>query len=81
MVKCATRLSLFPVLLQAGFNVHGFDVYPPSIDKFTEMGGKGGVNVAEAVKDAEVVVLMVVNAIQAADVLFGLGAAKGNSIH
>lgn len=44
------------------------------------MGGKGGSNIAEAVKGAEVVVLMVVNAVQAADVLFRLGAANGKSV-
>lgn len=69
------------MLLQAGFSVHGFDVHPPSIAKFSSMRGRGSSSVVEAVKDADVVNLMVANVTQAADVLFGQGAAEGTVIH
>ncbi|KZL83569.1 ketose-bisphosphate aldolase class-ii family protein [Colletotrichum incanum] len=64
-------------LLRSGFAVHGYDVYEPAIDKFTANGGnasKAG-SPAEAAKGADILVLMVQNAAQADDVLFGSGKA------
>lgn len=62
-------------LLRAGFAVQGYDVCAPAIDKFLANGGKssGAVSASEAVRDAQVVVLMVQNASQADDILFGAG--------
>lgn len=64
-------------LVKAGFNVSGYDVYEPSIKKFVAVGGtaRAAVSPAEAAEGAEVLVLMVQNAAQAEDVLFGTGAA------
>lgn len=64
-------------LVKAGFNVSGYDVYEPSIQKFVAGGGKAiaATSPAEAAEGAEVLVLMVQNAAQAEDVLFGTGAA------
>lgn len=64
-------------LVKAGFDVWGYDVYEPSIQKFVAVGGKAraAVSPAEAAGDAEVLVLMVQTAAQAEDVLFGTGAA------
>lgn len=64
-------------LVKAGFNVWGYDVYEPSIQKFVAGGGKAiaATSPAEAAREAEVLVLMVQNAAQAEDVLFGAGAA------
>ncbi len=60
-------------LLRAGFTVHGYDVYAPAIDKFLAHGGKalGAASASEATRDAQVVILMVQNAAQADDILFG----------
>lgn len=64
-------------LVRAGITVHGYDVYPPAIDKFVTKGGKAfaASTPADAAKDAEILVLMVQNAAQADDVLFGAGKA------
>lgn len=64
-------------LVKAGFNVSGYDVYEPSIQKFVAIGGKASaaVSPAEASEGAEILVLMVQTAAQADDVLFGAEAA------
>lgn len=64
-------------LLRAGFAVHGYDVYEPAIDKFVANGGNASKasSPAEAAKGADILVLMVQNAAQADDVLFGSGKA------
>ncbi|GKT87372.1 LOW QUALITY PROTEIN: ketose-bisphosphate aldolase class-II family protein [Colletotrichum tofieldiae] len=64
-------------LLRSGFAVHGYDVYEPAIDKFVANGGNASKasSPAEAAKGADILVLMVQNAAQAEDVLFGSGKA------
>ncbi|OLN87249.1 putative oxidoreductase YgbJ [Colletotrichum chlorophyti] len=64
-------------LLRAGFAVHGYDVYEPAVDKFLVNGSNAAKarSPAEAAKGADVLVLMVQNAGQADDVLFGSGNA------
>lgn len=60
-------------LLRAGFQVQGFDLSPLSISKFVENGGTAAKNANDAIKGADVVLLMVQNASQATDVLLGSG--------
>ncbi|EFX05591.1 ketose-bisphosphate aldolase class-ii family protein [Grosmannia clavigera kw1407] len=62
-------------LLRAGYAVHGFDIFPAAVDKFLAHGGQGtrADCPAAAARDANVVILMVQNALQAEDVLFGSG--------
>ncbi|KAJ0338383.1 hypothetical protein COL154_007830 [Colletotrichum chrysophilum] len=64
-------------LLRAGFPVHGYDVYEPAIDKFVATGGKAtkASSPSDAAKGADLLVLMVQNAAQAGDALFGSGKA------
>ncbi|EON69865.1 hypothetical protein W97_09128 [Coniosporium apollinis CBS 100218] len=64
-------------LLRAGFTVHGYDVYEPSVQKFISGGGKASAakSPSEAAQNAQVLLLMVQNAAQADDVLFGAGDA------
>ncbi|OBT93714.1 hypothetical protein VE01_08150 [Pseudogymnoascus verrucosus] len=73
----AMGVGMATSLVKAGFNVWGYDVYEPSIQKFVAGGGKAiaATSPAEAAREAEVLVLMVQNAAQAGDVLFGAGAA------
>jgi 3-hydroxyisobutyrate dehydrogenase-like beta-hydroxyacid dehydrogenase len=49
------------------------------MDRFVAAGGTCATSIEECVTDASVLLLMVVNAKQAADVLFEGGAAKGMS--
>ena len=64
-------------LLRSGYAVHGYDVYPPAIEKFQSSKGNatGANSPVEAVKGAEVIILMVQNASQVEDILFGAGNA------
>jgi 3-hydroxyisobutyrate dehydrogenase-like beta-hydroxyacid dehydrogenase len=64
-------------LVKAGFNVCGYDVYAPSVDKFLTVGGTSTAagSPAEAAADAQVFILMVQNASQVDEVLFGKAKA------
>lgn len=62
-------------LLRAGFNVTGCDVWADSVARFKAGGGQGATTPAEAVRDVEIVVSVVVNAAQTEAILFGTGGA------
>jgi 3-hydroxyisobutyrate dehydrogenase len=62
-------------LLRAGFIVTGCDVSADNVARFKAGGGKGAATPAEAVRDAEVVVSVVVNAAQTEEILFGKDCA------
>lgn len=70
-------------IVKKGFSVSGYDTYPPSTEKFVsffaqEKGAAqaiGAGSPSEAAKGAEVFVIVVQNAGQVADVLFGAGKA------
>lgn len=69
-------------LLRAGYSVRGFDVHEPAIDRLLSNKGKAerAGSAAEAVKGAEIVFLMVQNAMQVDSLLFGTnGAAESLS--
>ncbi len=46
-------------LVKAGFDVVGYDLNQPAIEALTNAGGSSAVSIAEAVKDADVVAIMV----------------------
>ncbi|KAL3962349.1 hypothetical protein ACCO45_003872 [Purpureocillium lilacinum] len=60
-------------LARAGFPVHGYDVFPQAVDRFAASGpnAKAAGSPSEAMRDADVVILMVQNASQVDEVLFG----------
>ena len=62
-------------LVRAGFQVKGFDLRAEVLASFADAGGIGVTTVAEAAQDSDIFILMVVNAEQAEDVLFGAGRA------
>ncbi len=62
-------------LLRAGFAVTGCDVSADSVARFKAGGGQGAATPAEAVRDAEIVVSVVVNAAQTEAILFGKDGA------
>jgi len=76
----AMGIGMATSLLRAGFHVCGYDVYGPSIQKFADYGGKStkAESPAKAAEGADVFILMVQNAGQAEDVLFGTGQAAEN---
>ena len=71
-------------LVKNGFEVTGFDVYQPLVDKFVQAGGKAAKTPKEAAENADFFVSMVANAAQNASLLFdgddsvvkGLGKGK-----
>ena len=64
-------------LLRAGFEVAGCDVSPVGVERLVAAGGRSAPTPAEAARDADVVVGVVVNAEQTEAVLFGpAGAAE-----
>ncbi|KAH7420228.1 hypothetical protein BKA64DRAFT_716557 [Cadophora sp. MPI-SDFR-AT-0126] len=72
----AMGIGMATSLVKAGFPVCGYDVYSPSTEKFLFQAGdkaSAATSPAEAADAAEILVLMVQNAAQAEDVLFGSG--------
>lgn len=61
-------------LVAAGFPVGGFDLAPAARDALAAAGGTAAPSAAAAARDADALVLMVVDAAQAAAVLFDAGA-------
>lgn len=60
-------------LLAAGFAVSGFDTNPRALESFAAHGGRPAGSAAAAAEGADAVVLMVVNAAQAEQILFDQG--------
>lgn len=66
--------------MQQGFPVQVYDVWAPSVEAAVAAGAKASPTPAEAAKGAQIIGLMVVNAVQVEDVLFGAGrVAEGMS--
>lgn len=61
-------------LLAAGFRVRGIDINPKALDALAEAGGERTEVAAAAARGADVLILMVINAAQAEQVLFADGA-------
>lgn len=61
-------------LLKAGFTVRGFDVNPAALQRLSGLGGASTRSAAEAATGADVLLLMVVDAAQARDLLMRRGA-------
>jgi 3-hydroxyisobutyrate dehydrogenase len=68
----AMGMGMAQSLLRAGFTVKGFDINPAAVQSF---GGQGVASVAEAAVNADILILVVVNASQVEDILFGSGQA------
>lgn len=71
----AMGMGMAKSLLRAGLAVTGYDINPAAVTQFTEAGGQGAATVVDAASDADVLVVVVLNADQVTDVLFGKGAA------
>lgn len=61
-------------LIAAKHKVRGIDIHPPALDALVAAGGERTASAAEAAAGAEVLILMVINAAQAEQVLFDHGA-------
>jgi len=65
-------------LRRAGFDVTGCDVSVDAVARFVADGGGGAKTPAEAAKQADIVVSVVVNAAQTETILFGNDGVAGN---
>jgi 2-hydroxy-3-oxopropionate reductase len=66
-------------LVDAGHRVTGFDVHQPLVDRLVAAGGVGATGVAEAVRDAAVVITMLPNHPQVEQVVFGDDGVLANA--
>ncbi len=71
----AMGMGMAQSLLQANFRVRGYDINPNAIQTFGAAGGETASSVAAAAQDADVLIVVVLNAEQVTDVLFGAGDA------
>jgi 2-hydroxy-3-oxopropionate reductase len=60
-------------LIRAGYDVTGYDVVPESIERLLQAGGKPAPSIAEATAGAEVVITMLPDSPQVAEVVLGPG--------
>ncbi|GAA1523926.1 2-hydroxy-3-oxopropionate reductase [Kribbella lupini] len=60
-------------LVRAGYDVTGYDVVAASVEKLLQAGGKPAPTIAEAVAGAEVVITMLPDSPQVAEVVLGAG--------
>lgn len=70
----AMGMGMAQSMVRAGLETWGFDLSAETLKKFTDYGGKGAASAAEAAAKADVLFVVVVNAAQMEDVLFGRGA-------
>ncbi|CAN5807619.1 NAD(P)-binding domain-containing protein [soil metagenome] len=71
----AMGLGMARHLVSSGFAVRGYDVNPAATQTLAEAGGQVATSAADAARNANLLILMVVSAEQAEDVLFGKGEA------
>ncbi|MDQ7776166.1 NAD(P)-dependent oxidoreductase [Paracoccus aminovorans] len=63
-------------LIGAGFALRGYDAWPAAVQRFRDKGGQATASAAEAAQGADALILMVVSAAQAEEVLFASGALE-----
>jgi 3-hydroxyisobutyrate dehydrogenase len=67
----AMGMGMATHLVKQGYPVTGFDVYAPSLEKFTAAGGIPSTSLADSAKDKTFYIVMVASAPQAQPALFG----------
>lgn len=72
----AMGLPMAKNLLAAGHRVRGFDLNPVALNALASAGGEASSDAVAAAQGADVMILMVVNAAQAEQVLFASGALQ-----
>ena len=66
----AMGMGMATHLVKQGYPVTGFDVYPPSLEKFQKAGGIASSSLSESAKDKPFYIVMVASAMQAQPALF-----------
>ena len=70
----AMGMGMATSLVRAGFQVKGYDINLAAIETFAQAGGQAVTSAAAGAEGSEALIITVVNAEQAQDVLFGSGA-------
>lgn len=66
----AMGLGMATNLVKQGYSVTGFDVYPPSLEKFQKAGGIPSTSLSDSARDKPFYIVMVASAMQAQPALF-----------
>ncbi|KAI4703302.1 hypothetical protein J4E81_002180 [Alternaria sp. BMP 2799] len=66
----AMGMGMATHLVKQGYPVTGFDVYPPSLEKFKAAGGTPSTSLSDSAKDKPFYIVMVASAMQAQPALF-----------
>lgn len=70
-MECDLLWSTLQSLVSQGYKVKAYDVYPPSLKRVAEQGAISSSSPRDAAKGVQVLCLMVVNAQQVEETLFG----------
>ncbi|EFJ29345.1 hypothetical protein SELMODRAFT_440731 [Selaginella moellendorffii] len=71
----AMGFGMASTLVRSGFQVQGYDISEPAMQRFCEIGGSSSSSPAHAAQDASILIVMVTNSDQADAVLFGSNGA------
>ncbi|KAI4607348.1 hypothetical protein J4E80_009743 [Alternaria sp. BMP 0032] len=66
----AMGMGMATHLVKQGYPITGFDVYPPSLEKFKAAGGTPSTSLSDSAKDKPFYIVMVASAMQAQPALF-----------
>ena len=75
----AMGLPMAVRLIQAGFDVGGFDIGTAQLERFAAAGGRAATSPAEAARGASAIVIMTATGAQAEAALFGEGGAAATA--
>lgn len=74
----AMGMGMAQSMVRAGLETWGFDLNPATVQSFVQAGGKAASSAAMAAEKADVLFVVVINAAQVEDVLFGRGNAAAS---
>lgn len=74
----AMGMGMAQSMVRAGLETWGFDLNPDTVQSFVQAGGKAASSAADAAEKADVLFVVVINAAQVEDVLFGHGNAAAS---
>lgn len=74
----AMGMGMAQSMVRAGLETWGFDLNPDTVQSFVQAGGKAASSAAAAAEKADVLFVVVINAAQVDDVLFGRGNAAAS---
>ncbi len=74
----AMGMGMAQSMVRANLETWGYDLSPAAVEVFAKAGGKAGTSVADVAAKSDVLFVVVINAAQMEDVLFGKGNAAAS---